>query len=40
MQNKKGLKNKIFLPGHNSVKWNDPRNFFRVSSVILDVKNM
>ena len=27
MQNKKCLKNKIFLPRHSSVKWNDPVNF-------------
>ena len=34
MQNKKCLKNKIFLPCHSSVKWSDPGDFLKGQFVI------
>ena len=34
MQNKKCLKNKIFLPCHSSVKWNGPGDFLKAQFVI------
>ena len=34
MQNKKCLKNKIFLPCHSSVKWSDPGDFLKAQFVI------
>ena len=33
MQNKKCLKNKIFLPCHSSVKWSDPGDFLKTQFV-------
>ena len=34
MQDKKCLKNKIFLPCHSSVKWSNPGDFLKTQFVI------